>query len=70
MWASSRCAIIEVQGMRESRMDTYKIDILLGLVRDELRSIRRGEVSRGTTEDNQDYAEDLAEIQAELEARK
>lgn len=56
--------------MRESRMDTYKIDILLGLVRDELRSIRRGEVSRGTTEDNQDYAEDLAEIQAELEARK
>lgn len=47
-------------------METYKVEILLGLVQDELRSVRRGEISVGNAADNADHVETLREIEMEL----
>lgn len=51
-------------------MDNYKIDILLGLVRDEIRDIERGETSYGTDADDADQLIVLREITEELNVSK
>lgn len=51
-------------------MDNYKIDILLGLVRDEIRDIERGETSYGTGQDDEYQIGVLREIAQELEVNK
>jgi hypothetical protein len=51
-------------------MESYKIDILLGLVRDEIRNIERGETSYGTYADDADQLIALREITEELNASK